>query len=292
MLSDKIEQLTGASFKEILLIEYDQQQLEYLTPILTHYCQSLYTYQSLKDTYSHLKKSGSPTVIVTNDVLPDGKPNNLIKSYRDRSCIIVMSDLCKPEDAFMFGRLGAQRFINKPFDQKKIDTVLNDVYQYNPPKKYLITTFGGLSISKNLNEVVHSRKPPYKVLEFIACIAALGGINVPVATICDYLWPDLEGDKAKKNFTICLRRARDLFGNNDTDVIIRKSSRVSFNPRNVLIDIWLLPNSPVPNISPMNCLLAKHHFFEPWLPEYDQYWAIEPRKKYSMISKKIPLEII
>lgn len=275
------------SFNDIVVIEHDRELRIRLAGNLAKYCKYLFVFDSLRESYRHLQKKQAPSVIITDFCLPDGNSTDLIKSYTQQSNIIVMSKSAKPEEAFLLGQLGVQSFIDKPINISKVHKALSNIYMSNQEIKFSITTFGGLHIYKQGIEIPYSRKTPYKVLELIACIAACGGRNVSISSICDYLWPELEGDKARKNFTTCLRRARDLFGTDHHDVIIRKSLLVSFNPTKVIIDLWRLEEDKNEDLQPQLHPLSKQHFTQTLLPEYDFYWLIQLRKKYTSIINRL-----
>lgn len=272
-------------FNDIVVIEQDEVLRGNLALILHGYCKNLFSFESLKPASSHLKRQSLPSVIVTDLYLPDGHSIDLIRYCIGHSDVIVISDQASQEEAFLLGKMGVKGYLRKPFDTSQLNSVLDKFLENEVGRKIAINTFGGLSIRKNGSAIPFTRKTPFKILEFIACILSFGARNVPVCKVCDYLWPDADGDKAEKSFTTCLRRARDLLDPNDPAVLIRKAGKISFNPEKVSIDIWCLDKSLASSDDERNAFFANEHFLQEWLPEYDLPWLIRPRDTYRNLVK-------
>jgi two-component SAPR family response regulator len=273
-------------FNDIVVIEQDEGLRGNLSSLLHGYCRNLFSFESLKPAFTHLKRRSLPSVVVTDLYLPDGHSLDLIRSCVSQSEVIVISGQASQEEAFLLGKMGVKSYLKKPFDARRLNSVLDKFLESNKTDtKLTINTFGGLSIRRNDNEIPFTRKTPYKILEFIACILSFGARNVPVCRVCDYLWPDADGDKAEKSFTTCLRRARDLLDPHDTGVLIRKAGKISFNPEKVTIDLWFVDNSASHSMSERHCFYANEHFIQDWLPEYDHSWLIKPRENYRNLTK-------
>jgi DNA-binding SARP family transcriptional activator len=78
-----------------------------------------------------------------------------------------------------------------------------------PAKVY---TLGRFLLVIDGKPVEFSRKPPRKILLLLKAIIAFGGEAVPDQKLIDALWPDEEGDAARRALTITLHRLRGLSG--------------------------------------------------------------------------------
>lgn len=74
-----------------------------------------------------------------------------------------------------------------------------------------------------------SGKAPRKPLALLKAIVALGPNAVPVSALIDALWPDEEGDAARKSLDVTVARLRKLLGR--ADAVIVSDEAVSLNPK-------------------------------------------------------------
>ena len=84
--------------------------------------------------------------------------------------------------------------------------------------------------------VQFSGKAPKKPLALLKVLIALGGHSVPEERLVDALWPDEEGDAARKSLDITVLRLRKLLGGNETIVV--SDELVSLNPQLCWTDVW------------------------------------------------------
>jgi DNA-binding response OmpR family regulator len=269
---------------DIVLIEQDENVRRNLSSVLHGYCRNLFSFDALKPAFLHLKHRRVPSIVVTDLYLPDGPSIDLIRSCLQQSQVIVISNRASLEEAFLLGKMGVKSYFGKPFDAGRLNSVIEQSLDASASDdKLTINTFGGLSILRNGSEIQFSRKTPYKILEFIACVLSLGGRNVPVSRICDRLWPDAEGDKAERSLTASLRRTRDLLDPDGSDVLLRSAGKISFNPEKVAIDFWCFDSALQENMGRAN--YARDHFLQQWLPEYDHQWLIAARNEYQSLGR-------
>ncbi|MFH2122027.1 MAG: BTAD domain-containing putative transcriptional regulator [Pseudomonadota bacterium] len=73
-----------------------------------------------------------------------------------------------------------------------------------------ITTFGGLAVIKDGKEVEFKGKSPHKILQLLRVVIALGSKGISAETVTNILWPDADGDRARKSLEISLYRLRNL----------------------------------------------------------------------------------
>jgi ATP/maltotriose-dependent transcriptional regulator MalT/DNA-binding SARP family transcriptional activator len=80
------------------------------------------------------------------------------------------------------------------------------------PYPVKVYTLGRFEILTNNEALVFSGKVQKKPLEMLKAVIAFGGANVPAEQVTDTLWPDTEGDLARKSFEVTLSRLRQLLG--------------------------------------------------------------------------------
>ncbi len=99
-----------------------------------------------------------------------------------------------------------------------------------------IGTLGGVSLSLEGKPPAAPGKARNKPLDMLKALVALGGKDVPEHALTDALWPDAEGDLARRSFDTTLHRLRKLLGN---DKAIRiEESRLSLDPGLCWVDAW------------------------------------------------------
>jgi LuxR family transcriptional regulator, maltose regulon positive regulatory protein len=94
-------------------------------------------------------------------------------------------------------------------------------YEVTPPSQDLqfwpwpikVYTLGRFELLIDGESPGYSRKSPKKVLALLKAIIAHGGKDVPEQKLIDALWPDEEGDAARRALTATLHRLRKLLGN-------------------------------------------------------------------------------
>lgn len=99
-----------------------------------------------------------------------------------------------------------------------------------------IRTLGGFEVSRHGAPVTSSRKVQRKPLALLRTLVALGGREVPEERLTDALWPDADGDLARRSLETCLHRLRKLVGH---DELVRvRERRVSLDERTCWVDLW------------------------------------------------------
>lgn len=99
-----------------------------------------------------------------------------------------------------------------------------------------IYTLGCFKIWCNEERLEFNRKAPKKPLALLKALIALGSQSVPEERLMDALWPNEEGDFARKSLDINVHRLRKLLGTDDA--IIVREEQVSLNPQLCWVDIW------------------------------------------------------
>ncbi len=110
----------------------------------------------------------------------------------------------------------------------------------NWPYPVKVYTLGRFEIRKNDEAVVFSGKVQKKPLEMLKAVIAFGGTNVSAEEVTDMLWPDTEGDLARKSFEVTLSRLRQLLGPGNH--IRYSGGQISIDPLFCRVDSLVLEN--------------------------------------------------
>jgi ATP/maltotriose-dependent transcriptional regulator MalT/DNA-binding SARP family transcriptional activator len=82
-----------------------------------------------------------------------------------------------------------------------------------------------------LNGAARTQRKPVDLLK---CLVAFGGRDVAAAAVMQALWPDAEGDAAKRSFDVTLHRLRRLLGRDDA--IALEAGKLALNPEVMWVD--------------------------------------------------------
>jgi len=123
-------------------------------------------------------------------------------------------------------RRGARNAPGVP-DPLPIDTISHSVRIY---------TLGRFSLLLHGQRARFGRKAPQRPLELLKAVIACGGRDISLSLLTEALWPDSDGDDAKRAFDTTLFRLRKILG--DDRVIILREGKVSLNSRYCWTDVW------------------------------------------------------
>jgi LuxR family transcriptional regulator, maltose regulon positive regulatory protein len=99
-----------------------------------------------------------------------------------------------------------------------------------------IYTLHGFGFERNGVRAQLRGKAQHRPLSLLKAVVALGGHAVPEAQIVEALWPDADGDAARRSLTIALHRLRRLLG---CDEAIRmQDHQLTLDPRYAWVDAW------------------------------------------------------
>lgn len=101
-----------------------------------------------------------------------------------------------------------------------------------PVKVY---TLGKFELLIDGERPAYSRKIPKKVLALLKSIIALGSNEVPEQKLLDALWPDDEGDAARRSLTATLHRLRKLLAIDDA--ILQAGGKLTLNANYCWVDV-------------------------------------------------------
>jgi DNA-binding SARP family transcriptional activator len=82
-----------------------------------------------------------------------------------------------------------------------------------------------------LNGAARTQRKP---VELLKCLVAFGGRDVGTAAVMQALWPEAEGDAAKRSFDVTLHRLRRLLGRDDA--VVLEAGKLALNPEVMWVD--------------------------------------------------------
>lgn len=94
-------------------------------------------------------------------------------------------------------------------------------------------TLGGCTLEGDDKPAPRARRQ----LDLLLYLVSRGGASVAVGAAMDALWPDAEGDAAKKSLEITLHRLRGLLG--DAAAVRQEGGRLTLNWRLCWVDAWV-----------------------------------------------------
>jgi DNA-binding SARP family transcriptional activator len=97
-----------------------------------------------------------------------------------------------------------------------------------------IRALGRFEILLHEEPLLFSGKEQKKPLDMLKMLIALGCVDVPAERLTDTLWPNADGDLARKSFEMTLSRLRSLFGTGSC--LLYRSGKVSLNPLYCWVD--------------------------------------------------------
>ncbi|ACL71383.1 transcriptional regulator, SARP family [Thioalkalivibrio sulfidiphilus HL-EbGr7] len=145
------------------------------------------------------------------------------------------------------------------------------------PYPVKIRTLGGFGVKlESASPGTGNRQRP---LELLQAIIALGTRKVPVAQLCDALWPDLEGDLARQNLKTTLHRLRKHLGRDDS--LLWREGCISINEDAVLVDALRFEQALTAALAAENDAQLREAlqlYRGPFLPgENNAHWALSAR---------------
>jgi LuxR family maltose regulon positive regulatory protein len=100
-----------------------------------------------------------------------------------------------------------------------------------------IYTLGRFSLLLHGQPAIFGRKTPQRPLELLKAIIAYGGRDISLSLLMAALWPDSDGDDARRAFDTTLFRLRKILG--DDRVINLREDKVSLDSRYCWTDVWV-----------------------------------------------------
>ena len=93
------------------------------------------------------------------------------------------------------------------------------------PWRIRVRALGPFELAIEGDTLNGAAKTQRKPVELLKCLVAFGGRDVGAAAVMQALWPEAEGDAAKRSFDVTLHRLRRLLGRDDAILLEAGSSR-------------------------------------------------------------------
>lgn len=110
-------------------------------------------------------------------------------------------------------------------------------------------------------------KPPARGLDLLRALATAPDHACALTDLCDWLWPDLDGDQAKAACEQALQRLRRLLGR--SDLVIQREGRLHLRKEEVWIDLdhwWSrLRTAPADAVASIPGAILPHEHDNPWV---------------------------
>ena len=134
-----------------------------------------------------------------------------------------------------------QQGIEKEYVKQSLNTLVMDgpdVIDINTKvdKPVKISTLGDFSVQVGEQSLSYTRAGYNKPFDLLKALIAFGGKQVNRTKIIDTLWPDAEGDSARRNFDTTLHRLRKMLSHNKA--LVLHGSQLTLDPHYVWVDIW------------------------------------------------------
>jgi DNA-binding SARP family transcriptional activator len=100
-----------------------------------------------------------------------------------------------------------------------------------------VFTLGRFSLLLNGKPAEFGRKVPRRSLELLKTIIAFGGREISIISLMSALWPDVDGDTARRSFDTTLHRLRKIIG--DDRVLVLKDGKLSLDGQYCWVDLWV-----------------------------------------------------
>jgi hypothetical protein len=101
-----------------------------------------------------------------------------------------------------------------------------------------VEALGGLRILRGGEEVASGRKVQKKPLETLRLLVVAGPRGLRQQALAETLWPDADGDAARRALKTTLYRLRKLLGR--AEAVSQRDGRVALDGRVVFVDAWAL----------------------------------------------------
>jgi DNA-binding SARP family transcriptional activator len=104
------------------------------------------------------------------------------------------------------------------------------------PWRIKILTLGQFAVLNDDRALRFTGKLQKKPLALLKAMIALGPIRVPEDRLIDALWPDADGDAARRSLTSAVFRLRRMLGNDE--VVIRSGGAIGLDSAYCWVDLW------------------------------------------------------
>jgi DNA-binding SARP family transcriptional activator len=127
-------------------------------------------------------------------------------------------------------------YVQTIIKKRKLVPKSSPVLLANWPWPLKFFTLGRFELRKNDIPMRFSGKVQQKPLDMLKLLIAMGGANIHEDRISDVLWPDADGDNARKSFATTLHRLRKLLGEPKAIRLIDR--RLTLSASFFWVDVW------------------------------------------------------
>jgi two-component SAPR family response regulator len=139
-------------------------------------------------------------------------------------------------DNLLFFRRAADRQVAQVHAARKSPGAVSRLALDTDTQTVRIYTLGRFSLLLHGQPARFGRKTPHRPLELLKAVIAFGGRDISYTMLTAALWPDSDGDDAKRAFDTTLHRLRKILG--DDRVVILQEGKVSLDARYCWTDVW------------------------------------------------------
>jgi ATP/maltotriose-dependent transcriptional regulator MalT len=145
--------------------------------------------------------------------------------------------------------LGVERdFVQQMVRQRRLQAPDPDAADWPWPLR--VHALGGFEVWCDGQALDFGARPQKKPLDLLRLLVARGPAPLDTATVCDALWPDAEGDRAKASLDMAVLRLRKLLGHDDA--LRLDNAHLSLNRQWVWVDSWAwAAGQPLPYAGPL-----------------------------------------
>jgi len=104
------------------------------------------------------------------------------------------------------------------------------------PWRFDVSALGGFELQVDGKPLAFTGKTQKKPLDLLKALIVFGGREVAEHQLSEALWPDAEGDLARRSFDTTLHRLRKMLGD-DRSVLINEG-KLTLDPRLWRVDVW------------------------------------------------------
>lgn len=158
------------------------------------------------------------------------------------------------------------------------------------PYPLRLRVLGGFEVAIDGRPLTFEGKVQKRPLELLQALAVHGQGPVAVARLADDLWPELDGDAARKAFDAALHRLRKLLGEHASALPL-EAGAVQLDPVRIGCDLWTLRRAtalPAAELGarPALAAWAHAHARASLLPLQDAAWAAEARRAHARLLQR------
>ena len=126
--------------------------------------------------------------------------------------------------------------VARPFFADRFADTIRDVKRASDGCRVRIYVLGQFTILHDGQPLSFGRKIPRKPLAMLKMLIASGGVRADTSLLSERMWPESDGDAARRSFDVNLHRLRKVLG--VADLLTLSDGKLSFDARKCWIDVW------------------------------------------------------